>query len=236
MIPATSLEVLILAKEIAQEKGQHFDIWSFLSPEQKVEYHKILYGQDAPAGKYGQRPPTPVSAPPPTNEVGGEERLGEPSSSDGKGPNGHAVLEPTLSENPTTIVGEGVNGTATPNPLESTTVPAGPSTLSNGVANSVPATETEPPQEAPSRSNGFTETPDERRARLTNSNLHWTQKRKKLQELAKLEAEGVTEIPISPIDREPPMSQDHPIHAINAASKVKGEVDKASVQKSASYW
>lgn len=44
---APSLEVLLMAQQIARQRGHAFDIESFLSPEQRAEY-AALQGEDAP--------------------------------------------------------------------------------------------------------------------------------------------------------------------------------------------
>ena len=62
-----SLQVLMLAQQLALERGQLLDVESFMTPFQRAEYYALVLGRSPPPV---QSPPTPTSATKPLMENG----------------------------------------------------------------------------------------------------------------------------------------------------------------------
>ncbi|ORX39835.1 hypothetical protein BD324DRAFT_615195 [Kockovaella imperatae] len=208
-----SLQVLILAQEIARERGQHFDLGSFLTPSQRKEYHRLVHGVEGEDAL--EAPNSPVNG----QGGGGEGQV-----------DGDVTLEEDTDQSTRKTafdhVGEVTGPSQNSTPLPTSGTPA-PEPSQPMAAVDAPPTPT---------STALTETIAAKRARIQGMNIHWTQRRKKLQELAKLESEGITELPLSPQEKPPPLPEIGLASSFAVPSGKGKEVDKGSIQASVSYW
>ena len=273
-----SLEVLILAKELARQRGQYFDIGSFLTVSQRKEYNRRIYGIEEEEEEamttqpVETNPPTPITGQ--TEVTKGEQDSLVPSIAiavEGAGSLGDddftgigasadeaeslgAGLVNGVKRGISEVEGDPKASPTAPLPPISATSAVHSSEIANGSAQDT-VTDLNPPDPSPSTSTspvnvtlpvavapveprpGY-ETIASKRQKINNLNIHWTQRRKKLQELAKIEAEGLTELPLSPVERElllPDLSATMMI--VGGATPGKGkEVDRGSIQASVSYW
>ena len=206
-----SLQVLILAQEIARKRGQVFDIGSFLTPLQRKEYRRLVHGVDEESI---ETPPTPIT--------GDTEQLdtadGDMSIGDGAVNSAKRAFDDINDDlNPAST-------STTPLPTNNTPLPEPPATANTDLIHPPPTSSSDVP----------TESIAAKRARLQSMNMHWTQRRKKLQELAKLESEGIKEVPLSPQER-PPLPEIG--LGLMAVPQGKGKApERGAIQASVSYW